>query len=104
MTGTAMVKFDNKDSVTIKTTTGSISLGGIGLYSDDPIEIDTNVSITINFITVDGIKSDSIRGRVTHNKKIGDIYFLGIYFSEEINRENQPSLYEHIQNVLAWNK
>ena len=104
MTGTAIVKFENKGCVTIKTTTGSISLGGIGLYSDDPIEIDTNVSISINFITVDGIKSDSIKGRVTHNKKIGGIYFLGIYFSEEINPKNQPSLYKHIQNILAWDK
>ncbi len=104
MTGTAIVKFENRGYVTIKTTTGSISLGGIGLYSDDPIDIDTNVSITINFITVDGIKSDSIKGCVKHNKKIGGIYFLGIYFSEEINPKNQPSLYEHIQNILTWDK
>ena len=100
LTGTAVVKFEHRGYVTIKTTTGSISLGGIGLYSDDPIEIDTNVSITINFITVDGIKSASIKGCVKHNKKIGGIYFLGIYFSEEINPKNHPSLYEHIQNIL----
>ena len=100
LTGTAIVKFEHRGYVTIRTTTGSISLGGIGLYSDDPIEIDTNVSITINFITVDGLKSASIKGCVKHNKKIGGIYFLGIYFSEEINPKDHPSLYEHIQNIL----
>ena len=104
MTGTAIVTFENKGYVTVKTTTRSISLGGIGLYSADPIEIDTNVSITIYFITINGIKNDSIKGRVSHNKKIGGIYFLGIYFSEEINPKNQPSLYEHIQNILTWDK
>ena len=104
MTGTTIVKYENKGYVTTKTTTGSISLGGIALYSDDPIEIATNVSLTINFITVDGIKSDSVKGRVIHNKKIGGIYSLGIYFSEEINPKNQPALYEHIQNILTWDK
>jgi c-di-GMP-binding flagellar brake protein YcgR len=104
MTGTTIVKYENKGYVTIKTTTGSISLGGIALYSDYPIEIDTDVSMTISFITVDGIKSDSVKGRVMHNKKIEGIYSLGIYFSEEINPKNQPSLYEHIKNILTLDK
>jgi len=104
MTGTAIVTFEKRGYIIIKTTTGNISLGGIGLYSDDPIEIDTNVSITIHFITTDGIKSDTTRGRVTHNKKIGHVYFLGIYFNEEINPNKQPSLYEHIQNILTYGR
>lgn len=73
-----------------------ISSGGIGLYADNPIEIDTNVSITINFISADGIKTDSIEGCVVYNKDMGNIYFIGIQFNEEINPENQPALYEHI--------
>jgi hypothetical protein len=104
MAGTAVVKFEVKGYVTIKTTISTISLRGIGLYSHEPIEIDTNVSIAINFITVGGIKGDSIKGRVKHSKKIGDIYFLGIYFNEEINSKNQPSLYQHIQSILTWDK
>lgn len=82
--------------------TCSISLGGIGLYSDDSIEDDTNVSITINFLSADGIRTDSIEGCVKYNKKIGDIYFMGIQFDEEVSPINQPSLYERIQKILTW--
>ncbi len=102
ITGTATLKFENKgEFLSIQTIPGSISVGGIGLYSDDPIEIDTNVSITINFISIDGIRNDSIEGCVIYTKNIGGIYFMGIEFNEEINPKNQPLLYDHIQKILT---
>ena len=105
ITGTATLKFEDKGEIkSIQTMTVNISLGGIGLYSDDPIEDDTDVSITINFISVDGIKTDSIEGCVVYNKNIGGIYFMGIQFNKELNSENQPALYEHIQKILIWDK
>ena len=101
ITGTATLKIENKgEFLSIQTSPGSIALGGIGLYSDDPIETDTNVSILINFISIDGIRTASIEGCVIFTRNIGGIYFMGIEFNEEINPENQPALYEHIQKIL----
>lgn len=105
ITGIATLKFENKGKIqSIQALPGSISLGGIGLYSDDPIEIDTNVLLTINFISIDGVKNDSIEGHVIHYKNIGGTYFMGIQFNEEINSKNQPSLYEYLQKILTWDK
>ena len=102
ITGTATLKFeDTGEFRSIQALPGSISLGGIGLYADDPIEDDTDVSITVNFISVDGIKTDSIEGCVVYNKNIGRICFMGIQFNRELNPENQPALYEHIQKILT---
>jgi hypothetical protein len=82
----------------------TVSLGGIGLYCNEPIEIDTNVSIAVSCMSVDGIKTDSIEGCAIYNKNIANMYFMGIQFNEEIDSEKQPSLYEHIQKILAWNE
>jgi c-di-GMP-binding flagellar brake protein YcgR len=105
ITGSAVLKFEYKGEIrSIQAMTGSISLGGIGLYADDRIEDDTNVSIAISFIAVDGVKTDSIEGCAVYNKNIANMYFMGIQFNEEINSEKQPSLYEHIQKILTWNE
>lgn len=102
ITGNATLKFEDKGEIkSIQSLPGSISLGGIGLYSDDPIEDNTDVSITINFMSLDGIKTDFIEGCVVYNKNIGEICFLGIQFNKELNPENQPALYEHIQKILT---
>ncbi len=98
ITGSAVLKFEHKGEMqSIQAMTGSISLGGIGLYADDRIEDDTNVSIAVSFMSVDGIKTDSIEGCAIYNKNIENMYFMGIQFNEEINSEKQPSLYKHIQ-------
>jgi len=101
LTGSGILKFEKNGNIqSIQTILCNISLGGIGLYADVPIEIDTNVSITINFMSAGGIKTDSVEGCVVYYKDMGNIYFMGIQFNEEINPENQPSLYEHIQKIL----
>jgi len=105
ITGAATLKFKNKGEFqSISTMVGSLSLAGIGLYSDDPIEIETKVSITIKFISLDGIKTESIEGRIIYDEKIGSIHFLGIHFDEEINLKNQPLLHEHIQEIFSSDK
>jgi len=102
ITGNATLQFEDKGTMqSVQTLLGSISLGGIGLYADDPLEIDTNVSLTINIISNEGIKTDSIKGSVIYHKDINGMFFLGIQFNKEINPKNQPLLYEHIQKALA---
>jgi hypothetical protein len=102
ISGSATLKFKKKGEIkSIETLIANISLRGIGLYSYSSIKVETSVSITTNFISLDGgLKTDSIEGRVVSNRKIGDTHFLGIQFNEEINAHNQPSLFKHLQNIL----
>lgn len=104
--GTATVKFEDKGTIqSIHTLLASISLKGMGLYAADAIDSGTDVLITINFITANGEqKTDSIKGCVIYDDQIEDIHFLGIQFNEEINSQNGPSLYEHMQKILEWTK
>jgi len=102
ISGSATLRFKKKGEIkSIETLIANISLRGIGLYSYSSIKVETRVSITTNFISLDGeLKNDSIEGRVVSNRNIGDTHFLGIQFNEEINAQNQPSLFKHLQNVL----
>lgn len=87
------------------TLISDISLSGIGLYADAPLEENFEVSLTIRFISGDGLmKTDVIEGRIVYIKEMEEIYFMGIAFIEEINAVNQPSLYGHMQNILMFDK
>jgi len=106
MTGSADLTYrvQGKNQL-IHTLISDISLSRIGLYVDAPLDENFEVSLTIRFISTDGsIKTDTIDGRIVYIKKIEEAYFMGIEFLEEINPENQPSLYEHMQNILMWDK
>jgi len=100
ISGSATLEFNNIHS--IQTLIANISLRGIGLYSYSSIKVETSVSITINFISSDGVlKTDSIEGRVISNRKIGKSHFLGVQFNEEINAQNQPLLFKQINNIIS---
>lgn len=82
-----------------------ISLSGMCLYLDASLEHNLDVSLTISFISGDGsIKSDTIDGRVVYIRQMEGMHFAGIEFHEEINRKNQPLLYEHMHNILMCDK
>ncbi len=100
----ATVKYKDKDKTrSLQAITGSISYGGVGLYSDYPIEDGNDVSVTINFISTEGaIEAVSIGGQVVYNKKVGNMYYCGIQFDEDVNQVNQPVLYRHIESALMW--
>jgi hypothetical protein len=69
--------------------------------SDDPLTKEADVLTTINFISIGGSMEEAvIEGHVVYNKMIGHLYYTGIQFDEEIDRTNQPSLYEHIEHHL----
>jgi len=101
--GTVTLKFKDQGNLrSIGALPGSISMEGIGLYVDDPIKADTNVSMIINFMSFNGIKPYSIEASVVHSKNIGSMYFIGIRFKEKISFENHGLLYEHMQKSLAF--
>ena len=90
---------------TIHTLISDLSLSGIGLYVDSPLEENFEVSLTIRFISSDGsMKTDTIDGRIVYSKKLEEVHFMGIEFLEEINSEDQPSLYKHMQDILMWDR
>jgi hypothetical protein len=85
----------------IQTLIANISSHGIGLYSYSSIKVSTPVSLVVHFISLDGrVKTDSIQGRIVSNRKIGKTHFLGIQFDEEIDAQNQPSLFEHLLQAI----
>ncbi|MEW6053320.1 MAG: PilZ domain-containing protein [Nitrospirota bacterium] len=104
--GTATLRVKDRDGErSLQALPANISLGGIGLYSDDAIETQTGILMNISFVSAEGeAQADSLEGEVIYVKKIGDIYFLGIRFSEEIDAENAPMLHAHIRKTFDWNK
>jgi hypothetical protein len=104
ISGVATVAFKGgKELHSVQAMAGNMSLGGIGLYSDDPTAEGVHVLTTINFISIRGsMEGAVIEGHVVYNKMIGHLYYTGIQFDEEINRTNQPSLYEHIEHHLRY--
>ncbi len=86
-----------------ETLTVDISMSGICVYSETTIDIDTDVSLTIEFSGNDGLsRTDSIGGHVVYNNILRTKYFIGIEFSEQINPFSQPFLFERLQRILAW--
>ena len=101
ISGIATLEFEEKGKMrSSQMVIANISLGGIGLYSYNSMEVKKCVSITINFISGDGmLKTDSIEGCIICHKKIDNAYFVGIRFNEEINPKYQPLLFKHIQRI-----
>ena len=100
----ATINYEDQGGIlSLHAMTGSISYGGVGLYSDDPIKEETDCSVTINFISTEGnMETVSVEGRVVYSKKIGDMFFSGVQFDEEVNDINHPLLYRQIQSASAW--
>ncbi len=89
----------------LQTMAASISMGGIGVYSDDPVEIETDVSLSIHFISAEGLmETATAEGHVVYDKTIGAMHFIGIQFDEDLSPEGQPSLHAHLQKILAWSQ
>jgi hypothetical protein len=106
ITGTASLHFEDEGKIkTIRAVLGSISSLGIGLYADNHIEANKQVTVTINFISIGGGIEDSvIEGSVVYSRDLGKIHFVGIQFNEAVNSENKPLLYKHIHNIHSFDE
>ena len=80
-----------------------IAAGGLGLYLDSPLPMDTDVSMDIHFIAADGtLKTDSIEGRAIYAIKIGRMYFTGIeFYDKPVSPSKNPLLHAHLLNLAA---
>jgi PilZ domain len=80
----------------------NISLSGIGVYADGPLEPETEVAVVVHFISADGmLRTDSLDGSVVYVKEIGGMHFIGIELREEVNSAGQPFLHDHLMGVLT---
>jgi len=104
LTGTAEVTIrDNSASTRFDTLIANISKVGLGLYSQRTLEPETEVTIKLSFISIHGtLQTEHISGYVINKKKIGSLSFLGIAFHEEIDRNNNPVLFEHYYRIINW--
>ena len=103
LTGIATLQFEDEGkNKTIHALLSNISSVGIGVYADNPIEANKRVSMTMDFISIGGLQNCVIEGSVVYNKELGNIHFVGIQFNEDVNPKNQPVLFKHIQNILAF--
>jgi hypothetical protein len=89
----------SEDKTIVAASVANISLAGLGLYSPVPVGKGKKVKIKISFIDRSGkVRKDFTEGKVDWLSKLGNIYLMGIFFDEEINVINQPTLIKH----LAW--
>ncbi len=87
--------------VEIKTEVSSIAVSGLGVYSAEPIELGSEVSINIEFLSGKGeMMNDTIEGKVVWVSITDDIYFLGIFFDEDLNKDKQPNLYRRFHRII----
>lgn len=92
---------NDTNPLTMHTLVNSISEVGVGLYSSVPLERFTEISMKIEFFNVEGKKeNDSIDGKVVWLTKQDDMYYLGVFFNEELNAERQPHLHKHFHRII----
>jgi hypothetical protein len=100
----ARISFEAEGNVhAVDAFTADISMSGIGLYSGVAVDIDKDVSLSIQFLGNDGLlRTDAIGGHVVYNNILGASNFIGIEFNELISQTRQPFLYERLQRILTW--
>lgn len=103
LAGVAVMTVRDNDGIRlIQAKIADISMSGIGLYSDETLELDKDISLEINFIGEDGLtKTDYEEGRIVYANTIGKIYFIGVEFDEEIDSTSHSLLYERLQRILT---
>jgi hypothetical protein len=77
-----------------------ISLGGAGLYLDEPVEDGIEVKLEISFQAGGGTKTETVRGKTIYSYHIKDTYYVGIEFDQELNPLHQLYLCKRIQESL----
>jgi HD-GYP domain-containing protein (c-di-GMP phosphodiesterase class II) len=102
LTGTAALKPEGRQDVqSVQTTIAEISLSGMGVYAHNLIEEGAALSIDICFVSPEGsMTTVSVTGNSRYVRQIGNIYYVGIHFTEEINPAKHPLLYNCLQGIF----
>jgi HD-GYP domain-containing protein (c-di-GMP phosphodiesterase class II) len=102
LTGTATLRpAGTQDVQSVQTTIAEISLSGMGVYADDPIEEGAAFSIDICFLSPEGsMTTVPVAGNSCYVRQLGNVYYVGIHFREEINPAKHPLLYNCLQGIF----
>jgi hypothetical protein len=82
-------------------TIADISLGGVGIYNEFPLKVGVRVKLYICFIAAGGTKTETVKGKTIYSYRIGNTYYIGIEFDQELNPSHHPELFTHIKNTLS---
>ena len=86
------------DKKEITALIANIAVKGLGVYSVVYVEEFIEIMVKIAFIFFFSKQQEIfLEGMVCWVNKKSDIYEVGIRFKEELNSENQPVLYKHIE-------
>jgi hypothetical protein len=92
---------DKPDDPPQKSLIGNISQTGIGLYVYEPVELDTAVSVEIEFFDMNKKRiREEVEGSIARIYQDADMFFIGIAFTEQISQDKQPNLYHHFHRVI----
>jgi hypothetical protein len=81
-------------------TIADISLGGVGIYHAFPLKVGVRVKLYICFMAAGGAKTETVMGKTIYSYRIGNTYYVGIEFDQELNSSHHPELFTHIKYIL----
>lgn len=97
----AITLHDNKGQPPIMTLVNNLSQSGLGIYAYAPVRVGIAVTVDLTFINQKPPDNkDTINGKVVWISKEGDLFFVGIYFDEEISQNKHPNLHNHFSKIL----
>ncbi len=79
---------DSEQSKQLTTQVNTISQGGMGLYTNTPLEKFTSVSVELSLDNLENKgKEDPLVGMVVSISKPNNLYLMGVCFDELLNQE-----------------
>lgn len=89
--------------VVFKAFVGGVSLGGLEFYAEQLVKSDTELEITIYFMDSDGKEVlEGLRGVVRWSAAFRGSYIAGVQFSEIVEKEKNPKLFEYIKKAEEY--
>ncbi len=96
---TAKVRLVYTTGASLYALTRDINRGGMGLYSNSPIDEGTGVRLEVMFKDMRGRDlMEVVKGKVVFNYEWHWVYVAGVQFDQLLNSEETPYLLEYIEN------
>lgn len=91
------------DNRRFKAFVGGISRGGLEIYSQETLNRDCRLKISLSFLDKDGKPTvENLTGQVRWSSPFQDAYLAGIQFDVLVDRDTTPSLADYIENAERY--
>jgi len=92
-----------EDHRRFKAFVGGISRGGLEIYSQEILNRDCRLKISLSFLNKDGRPVvENLEGQVRWASPFQEAYVAGIQFDSLVNRDTTPSLADYIENAERY--